>query len=212
MALQSLIRWLLPHETHFYDYLEGLGRLSSEAAIAFSTFREGRSADEVRTAVQAVEHEADNLVRQMEDALARTFVTPLDREDLHLLSNEIDDIIDLTNLAARTCGLYGITKPTEPMEALMEVLTRSCQIIAEAVPNLRAHQYETLIDMGRKLRVVEKEGDEIFRNAMSQLFSDAAIDAKELIRQKEVLDHIEQAIDHCDNVGDMLANLAVKHG
>lgn len=212
MALQSLIRWVLPRETHFYDYLEGLGRLSREASAAFSTFKQGKSADEVRTAVQAVEHEADNLVRQMEDALARTFVTPLDREDLHLLSNEIDDIIDLTNLAARTCGLYGITKPTQSMGDLMTVLERSCQLISEAVPNLRSHQYETLIDMGRKLRLVEKEGDEIFRTAMSQLFADSNIDAKELIRQKEVLDHIEQAIDHCDNVGDMLANLAVKHG
>jgi predicted phosphate transport protein (TIGR00153 family) len=212
MALQSLIRWVLPRETHFFDFLEGLGRLSCEAAEAFSSFQTGRSADEVRAAVQLVEHEADNLVRQMEDALARTFVTPLDREDLHHLSNELDDIIDLTNLAARTCGLYGVKEPTQPMIDLMAVLVRACELIREAVPNLRVHQYEALIGLGRRIRVIEKEGDEIFRGAMSELFSDPKIDAKELIRQKEVLDHIEHAIDSCDNVGDILANLAVKHG
>ena len=212
MALQSLIRWVLPRETHFFDFLEGLGRLSYDAAEAFSSFKTGRSADEVRGAVQLVEHEADNLVRQMEEALARTFVTPLDREDLHRLSNEIDDIIDLTNLAARTCGLYGVKEPTQPMIDLMAVLLRACELIREAVPHLRVHEYEALIGLGRKIRAIEKEGDEIFRGAMSQLFSDAKIDGKELIRQKEVLDHIEHAIDHCDNVGDILANLAVKHG
>lgn len=212
MALQSIIRWVLPRESHFFDYLEGLGRFGHEAALAFASFQNGRSAADVREAVQNVEHQADNLVRQMEDALARTFVTPLDREDLHLLSNELDDIIDLTNLAARTCGLYGVKEPTEAMVALMNVLIRACALIEEAVPNLRVHRYEALIDLGRQIRVIEKEGDEIFRAAMSQLFSDPKIDGKELIRQKEVLDHIEHAIDHCDNVGDMLANLAVKHG
>ncbi|MEZ4255186.1 MAG: hypothetical protein R3A78_05640 [Polyangiales bacterium] len=85
-------------------------------------------------------------------------------------------------------------------------------MIEHAVPCLRQHKYEELLDLGRRIRVLEKRGDEIFRAAMSELFADDSIQAKELIRQKEVLDHIEHAIDYCDNVGDILANLAVKHG
>ncbi|MBL8936624.1 MAG: DUF47 family protein, partial [Archangium sp.] len=105
MALQAMIRWLLPREDHYYDMLEELGRLGYEAAQALAAF-ETTPADKVRESVQAIEHKADDVVRRMEDALARTFVTPLDREDLHRLTSELDDIIDLANLTARSYGLY----------------------------------------------------------------------------------------------------------
>jgi predicted phosphate transport protein (TIGR00153 family) len=212
MALQSLVRWFLPKEEHFYDYLESQAGLCLEAANALATFTTGESAETVRDACQKVEHQADNFVRQMEDALARTFVTPLDREDLHKLTNELDDVVDLTNLAARSCTVYGVTKPTPEMVKLIHVLVQATAALKTAVPRLRRHAYGELIEAGRKIRDMEKEADRIFRAAITELFANPAIDAKELLKQKEVLDKTERAIDHCDNVADLLANLAVKHG
>ena len=72
--------------------------------------------------------------------------------------------------------------------------------------------YADLLDDGRKLRSLEKEADGVFRAAVSQLFKDPAVDAKVLLREKEVLEDLENAVDHCDNVADTLANIAVKHG
>ena len=211
MAFQSLIRFLLPKEEHWYDMLEELGRLGHEAATALFLFKE-KPAGEVQAAVQAIEHKADDVVRRMEDALARTFVTPIDREDLHRLTSELDDIIDLMNLSARVFSLYHLDKPTPPMVEIMEKLEKATGMIATAVPHLRKHEFEQLIDGGRKVRAIEKEADGIYRHAISALFSETHTDFRETWKQKEALDHLETAVDHCDNVADLLANLAVKHG
>ncbi|MBM4777773.1 MAG: DUF47 family protein [Archangiaceae bacterium] len=211
MALQAMIRWLLPREDHYYDMLEELGRLGYEAAQALAAF-ETTPADKVRESVQAIEHKADDVVRRMEDALARTFVTPLDREDLHRLTSELDDIIDLANLTARSYGLYNIEKPTPAMIELSKKLITCTAMIRDTVPHLRTHKFTELIDGGRKVRELEKEGDTIYRTAISELFKAPSIDFRDLLKQKEALDHLENAVDHCDNVADLLANMAVKHG
>ena len=211
MALQAMIRWLLPREDHYYDMLEELGRLGHDAALALAAF-ETTPAAQVQQNVQAIEHKADDVVRRMEDALARTFVTPLDREDLHRLTSELDDIIDLANLTARSYGLYNIEKPTPAMIELSKTLITCTQMIREAVPHLRTHKFADLIDGGRKVRDLEKAGDTIYRTAISDLFKAPSIDFRDLLKQKEALDHLENAVDHCDNVADLLANMAVKHG
>ncbi len=213
MALQGMVRWLLPREDHFYVLLESQAAACHEAALALSKFKDPSSRPEdVRDAVQVIEHQADDLVRKMEDALARTYVTPLDREDLHKLSGELDDVVDLTNLAARAAVLYGVSRPTEPMQKLIDTLVSCTSVLKIALPKLRSHAYADLLDDGRKLRALEKEADAVFRAAVSQLFKDPAVDAKVLLREKEVLEDLENAVDHCDDVAGTLANIAVKHG
>lgn len=210
-SLQEFIRSLLPRDQHWYDMLEELGRLGLEASKALNTFKD-QPASKVREAVQIIEHRADDVVRQMEDALARTFVTPLDREDLHRLTSELDDIIDLCNLSARAFNLYHVERPSVPMVQLMEKLEACTAIIAQTVPLLRTHEYLNLLEGGRKVRALEKEADSIYRQAISELFSQSHPDFRDLLKQKESLDDLEAAVDHCDNVADVLANLAVKHG
>ena len=210
-SLQAIVRFFLPREQHWYDMLEELGRLGLEAAKALHTFKD-EPASKVRESVQAIEHRADNVVRRMEDALARTFVTPLDREDLHQLTGRLDDIIDLCNLSARAFDLYHIERPTPAMVQLMEKIEACTAIIAETVPLLRVHEYSNLLEGGRKVREIEKEADTIYRQAISQLFAEAHPDFREMLRQKEALDDLEAAVDHCDDIADLLSNLAVKHG
>ena len=210
-ALQGLVRFLLPRESHWYDMLEELARLGYEASKALHTFKD-QPASKVREAVQIIEHQADDVVRKMEDALARTFVTPLDREDLHRLTSELDDIIDLCNLSARAFNLYHLERPTRPMVEIMEKLEACTKLLSETVPLLRTHEYHNLLEGGRQVRAFEKEADTIYRQAISQLFSDSSPDFRDLLRQKEALDDLEAAVDYCDNVADLLSNLAVKHG
>jgi uncharacterized protein Yka (UPF0111/DUF47 family) len=211
MGIQSCIRWLLPREDHFYDMLEQLGQLSHEAALALARFQDLPAA-EVQENVQRIEHAADDVVRRMEEALAKTFVTPIDREDLHRLTAELDDIVDLANLTARAFSLYHIDRPTKPMVELMEQLVRVTAMIRDAVPRLRRHRYKELIEEARLVRQAEKDADAIYRSAISTLFRESHADFRKLLSEKEALDDLERAIDHCDNVADLLANLAVKHG
>ena len=213
MSLQSLIRLLVPNEQRFYDFLEKQGQLALEGALELARLaREKANPDAVREAVQAVEHRGDAVVHDMEEALARTFVTPIDREDLKKLSDELDDVLDLTNGAARVCVLMGIETPTEPMLALIEHLVGCTEVLAAAVPHLRKHQYHELVTASRQLRKLEKESDTVYREAVRRLFHDPAIDAKQLLREKEMLDDLETAIDRCEHAGETMAHLAIKHG
>jgi hypothetical protein len=148
----------------------------------------------------------------MEEALARTFITPIDREDLKKLSDELDDVLDLTNGAARIRVLTGIESPSDASLKLIVHLVESTRILAEAMPLLRKHGYGDLVTASRELRRVEKASDQVYREAIRQLFADPAVDAKALLREKEMLDDLERAIDRCEEAGETLANLAIKHG
>ena len=212
MALQDLVRWLLPREQHFFDYLEKQAVVAHRGALALAEFKSGAKIADVQHAVQLLEHEGDKVVHELEEALGQTFVTPIDREDLQHLSSELDDVLDLTNSAARACLLFGVTTPSEAMLQLIQVLVRATAALEEALPKLGKHDYAGLMANSRTIRQLEKEADLVFRSALSRLFHDEGVDAKSILREKEVLENLEHAIDRCERVAHTLANLAIKHG
>ncbi|MBK8168744.1 MAG: DUF47 family protein [Sandaracinaceae bacterium] len=213
MGIQNIVRWFLPKEDHFYDFLEKQAATAHEGAKALAGFSApDANVESVRKAVQAFEHAGDKLVHEVEEALALTFVTPIDREDIQKLSAELDDILDLMNGAARAAVLFGVVRPSTAMTKLIAVLVRSTEVLAAALPLLRVHEYTKLIESTRVIRGFEKEGDIIFRDAISALFADPSVDAKVLLREKAVLEDLENALDHCDQLAATLTNLAIKHG
>lgn len=230
MGLQDVIRWFLPREDHFYGFLENQAHVASEGAQALLKFAtNGVTAEEARDEVQKYEHRGDGYVREMEDALAKTFVTPIDREDLQKLSSDLDTVLDLMNGAIRACVLLGVEKPTEPMAKLIEIIVECTGKIAASIPKLKTHEYADILTLARELRQIEKRADIIYREAVSSLFRPDASgsslsratggayreglsDARVLIREKAVLDDLENAIDQCDALADTLTQLAVKNG
>jgi uncharacterized protein len=213
MGLDSIVRWFVPKEDHFYDFLEQQATVAHDAAVALAEFKNpATKAETIRDAVQVIEHKGDAIVHNLEDALAKTFVTPIDREDIQRLSSELDDIADLANGAARAFVLFGVEVATPPMLALMDKLVECTKVLKDTLPNFRKAKYEALIEASRVVRNLEKEGDNLYRDAVSKLFRDSAVDPKQLIREREVLEDLEKAIDHCEHVATTLAYLAVKHG
>jgi len=212
MSLQDVIRWLLPREDVFYGLIERQSEILEEAARALAQFANGVPAEQIRETVQELEHKADAIVYEIEEQLAKVFVTPIDREDIQLLAASIDDIVDLINLTARTFVLFGVPQPTPPMVELMGILVKMAEHLKAELPALRKHDYGRLIAAGRVIRDHEKIADRVFRNAVGELFHDPNIDAKVLLRDKEVLEDLEGAIDKCETVAERLKNLAVKHG
>lgn len=208
MGIQDAIRWLVPKEEGFFDILEKQASTAREGVAAFIAEEDITAAGKQ---MQEFEHKGDRLVHEMEESLAKTFVTPIDREDLHLLSSELDDILDLANGAARAAMLFGVEAWTPAMKELMRVLYECTVVVDKAIPNLRKHAYNDIVESSRELRKLEKEGDRIYKAEVSRLFKDAQVDAKMLLREKAVLDDLENALDHCDELASVLANLAVKH-
>ncbi len=208
MGIQDVIRWLVPKDEHFFDILEKQATTAREGVAAFMNERDVVAAGKD---MQAWEHKGDKLVHELEESLAKTFVTPIDREDIHMLSSSLDDIIDLANGAARACQLFGVSERTAAMQELLVLLHRCTEVVDKAIPNLRKHAYGEIVEASRELRKLEKEGDRVYKAEVSRLFHDAAIDAKVLLREKAVLDDLENALDHCDELASILANLAVKH-
>ena len=213
MGIQDLIRKVMPREEAFFDLLERQAKTAQSAAQTLATyFQSNRASESVAEAVQVLEHDGDKLVHELEESLAKTFVTPIDREDIHFLCSELDDVIDLTNTTARAFLLLGVDRPTKPMSEMMDLLVQATSELANAVPNLRRHLYAELFMAKRRIREIEKEADRIYRDEVSRLFHSPEIDAKDLLREREILDDLEDTIDRCERVADTLANLAVKHG
>jgi uncharacterized protein len=211
--LQSLLRLVLPREDHFYEFLEHQAAVAHEAAEVMAKHKDGSTtAQGIREQIQDIEHRGDVIVHAMLDAIARSFVTPIDREDMQRLSKRLDDILDSTNAAARACVLFGVDKPTRPMLLLIDKLLECTRILREIVPKLRKHAYDELIADARRINQVEKDGDGVFRDAMSTLFHDPTIDAKTILREREVLEDLEKAINRCEQTAEIIANISVKHG
>ncbi|MBN8615055.1 MAG: DUF47 family protein [Deltaproteobacteria bacterium] len=212
MALQDFVRWFLPKDDDFFVFLERQAQMAHLGAQAFAKFVPGASIDEVNVEVQKHEHAGDKVVHELEEALQKTFVTPIDREDLQRLSSELDDILDLINSAARTCTLFGVKSPTKPMEELIAILVVCTKQLEDTLPALRKRDYGAVMAVSRTLRQEEKKADVVYRTAISALFHDDAKNAKDVLREMTVLEHLEHAVDRCERVAHTLANLAVKHG
>jgi uncharacterized protein len=212
LGLQDIVRWLLPREEVFYTLIERLTELLEASAKELVRFSEGVPAEQVFEAVRVLENQADKIVYDAEEHFAKVFVTPIDREDIQELIVAIDDIIDIIYLTARTFVLYGVPKPTPAMTEQMKLLVVLGGVLHTEIPALGRHEYDKLIAAGRVIREHEKTGDKIFREAVAELFHNPEIDAKVLIRDKEVLEDLEDAVDAFEVVAERLKNLAVKHG
>lgn len=212
MGLQDIVRWLLPREDVFYRLIEDLAAKVEASAKELAKLSDGVPPAEVYETVRQIEKDADRLVFESEEKFAQVFVTPIDREDLQALIVAIDDIVDLIHLTSRAFVLYGVPKPTPAMSEQMRLLVMLGELLRTELPALGRHDYERLITAGRTIREHEKAGDKVFREAVAALFHDEELDPKVLVRNKEVLEDLELAIDKFETVAERLKNLAVKNG
>jgi hypothetical protein len=210
MGVQDIVRLVLPKEDRFFDYLEQQAKLAHEGVQLLARLQRG-AIHQVREEIHAVEKKGDKVCHELEDALAKTFVTPLDREDIHKLSSMLDDILDRAYACASAFDMFCVDTPSEDALKFFGVLEKTTSLLAQTLPALRKHDWATIREATRSLKVLEKEGDTVYRETMKRLFS-ANLDAASLIREKEIIEILENAVDTCEDAGEYLANLAVKHG
>ena len=204
---------LLPRDTVFYDLFEGMSRYAVRSAEHLRQL--AQKFPDVSDSIQRIreeEHAADELAHQALDRLDRTFITPFDREDIHDLVGELDDIVDAVDALAKRFPLFHVTRMDPMFLKQADVLVSATVTLDEAVHRLRRSRKlselsDTLIEIHHK----ESLGDDNHHAAMSHLFQ-GGVDPLEVIKWKELFDLIENAIDGCEDVGNTLERIVLKNG
>ena len=204
---------LLPKDTVFFDLFEGLSTHAvscaehlRKLAVAFPKI------DNEVARIRQEEHQADDLAHTALDRLDRTFITPFDREDIHTLVNEQDNVIDMIDALAKRFTLYHVKSIEPTFVKQCEVLVKATATLSEAVHRLRkSRKLSELSDKLIEIHRLESEGDDNHHAAISKLYS-GDTDTLEVLKWKEIYDYVENAIDGCEDVGNTLERIVLKNG
>ena len=204
---------LIPREEKFFDLFE---EQAERICLVAREFKELVSNWSLRSPlidkIKDLEHEADITTHDVIDKLNRTFITPFDREDIHELASEMDDIIDLTQGAAARLQLYGIEKMTDELVQLADILVQSTSVLKKAILGLTdMKKSRRILDYCIEINRLENMGDQIQETATAKLFSDNP-DPLTVIKWKEIYQNAETAIDKCEDVANTIESIVVKNG
>ncbi len=184
-----------------------LQRAAELAADLFSSWPDDST--QVRTEISACEQQGDELTRKIVHRLHRSKLPPFDRDDIYRLAGAIDDVVDDIEEAAEETAIYRIEAPLEQAQALARVLRDASRDLAQALGGLAAH--DDIDSHLQSVRRHEQEGDRIYRDGLAALF-EGGVDPMVIIRWKDVLGAIEEAIDRSRHAADILQGIVVKHG
>ncbi len=202
---------LLPREEHFFHDFVGL---SEEIRVGARTLKQMVASDPPDMAkadvIKDIEHACDGRTRSIIDRLNRTFVTPLDREDIHALAISLDDVMDAIDAAAAVVRLYKITNVRQHARRLADIICDSCDRITEALSILEK-QSQGVLELAARVNQLEREADRVHQDAIVSLF-DEERDPIAVIKWKEIFDFLEAATDRCEDVCNLLEGVVVKHG
>jgi uncharacterized protein Yka (UPF0111/DUF47 family) len=198
---------LLPQERRFYDLFRRQGVLVSDTLAELSkSLLEGRSR---QPRMRDLEHACDGVTAEIYALANRTFVAPIEREDIVALASSLDDIVDLAEEVSDKLDLYRVSAVTEPAKAIGERLASAGAELARALENLES--FSDLDGPREEIHRLENEGDRMHREALAQLFSDDATPATELVKWKDLYDLLEQTMDKCESVANLLFTIAIKN-
>jgi len=201
---------LLPREEEFFDLFVEVATRNKEAA---GYLRQLFAAAPDRRiphveAIKRLEHEADQITHEVVNRLDRTFITPLDREDIYQLAGDLDDVMDAMDGIARRAQIFRLGMPPEGVKHLAEVIERMVGVLAEGVSRLK--KGDEVLKYCVEAKKLEEEGDAIYHESLGKLFENER-DAIELIKWKEIYDNLERTLDQAEDVANVLESITLKH-
>ena len=203
---------LLPRDERFFDLFTKVATVNVAAAKQlielFKTDGDKRAF--VVESIKRLEHEADGLTHEVITRLDRSFITPLDREDIHLLASRLDDIIDRIDGTARRVQIFRPGVPPQGIIILAEVIGRSTEQMLEAVRVLDGSKAPVVIAACTQIKRLEEEGDFTYHEWLGKLF-DEERDPISLMKWKEIYDTMEKTLDQAEDVANVLESIAIKH-
>ncbi|MEJ6007942.1 DUF47 domain-containing protein [Paucibacter sp. AS339] len=209
---------LLPREGNFFELFNEHGGQITEGARAFMQMLHNYNDTELRekfaAEVDAAEHQADRVTAEVNRQLHRTFITPIDREQIHGLINAMDDILDLLQDASETLSLYDVRKIPNDVIRLGELSAKCCERVQHAVsllPKLsEPATAEAAIKTCEEIDKLESDADRVMRSAMSSLFREEP-DVRELIKLKAIYEQLESISDRCEDVANLIEGIVLEN-
>jgi predicted phosphate transport protein (TIGR00153 family) len=207
-----LLRFLMPQETKFYDFFEqAVANLVTAAKELMAFFENYNDVEAKVSRFIELEHEGDTITHQIIGQLHRTFVTPLDREDIALLANSLDDFMDFIEAAARTAVLYRIAQPTARARELAAIIVKVTTELDKAIPYLRhRNKFKQIIEYCVEVNRLENEADNVYHAALAELF-DNETPITVIIKWREIYELLESAADRGEDIANILEGIVIKH-
>jgi predicted phosphate transport protein (TIGR00153 family) len=197
---------------NFFELFENVGKNLLQASTGLVEFFESfdKISDKLKV-ISDLEHDNDLLTHEIIRKLNKTFITPIDREDIHELTSKMDDVLDLMWGAAQRAQLFKIEKPTPESAALARNLASAVELVYKAVAYLKVKKYSYIQDICVEIHGLENLNDKIFRQTLGKMF-DEIQDPIMIIKWKEVYEILETASDKCEDVANTLESIVLKYG
>ena len=202
----------LPTEHKFFDLFEESAKNIIKASQSLKEMLDTWQFIDSRVAeITELEHEGDSITHQIISLLHRTFVTPFDREDIALLAHTMDDIIDFVHATADSMFIYKITSPTQRAKELADIIVQGAIETEKAVRGLRRKsEFKQILERCVEINRLENMADRVYRAAIGELFENTS-DIAQIIKWREIYEHMESATDRCEDVADVLEGVALKN-
>lgn len=203
---------LFPSDSTFYSLFEKQAELIEETCLAFQSFlSDFTQVQEKVDLITEMEHRGDELFHELSRRLNATFVTPIDREDIHAMGSAMDDVLDLIQGVVSRMTMFGCDHVKPCLLEMAEIMVECSRILRQGI--LRLPRFLDLSDLRKPLKALETKGDRINRQAVADLFRDCKTveDVVNLIKWKEIIENVEDAIDKFEDVFDVIENVVVKH-
>ncbi len=203
---------LTPRDTKFYDLFErDTVNLITATAKLIEFFEDFEEVEARAGELKELEHEGDVITHQIIHRVHSTFVTPIDREDIVLLAHTVDDIIDFVEAAGRTVSLYGLDRPTKRAQQLVVIIDQIAHKLHEVMPCLRHRdQFERILHECVEINSLENEADDVHHAAQAELFA-ACTNPCDILKWRELYQHLENATDRGEDVADVLEGIVLKN-
>jgi uncharacterized protein len=201
---------LIPKDEKFFAmFKEMTGNIIDGAVLLKEMLDDYNDPAVMQRKIKDVEHKGDQLTHEIIKKLNKSFITPLDREDIYALSAALDDILDLIDASAQRFVMYNVEKPTPEAKELAFLILKGCQTVAKAVSHLGG-KFEHIAEHCVEVNALENEADRVCRDAISRLF-DEEKDPIQLIKWKEIYETLERATDKCEDAANILESVVVKN-
>ena len=203
---------LFPKEENFFNFFEELADKIEEGGKFFLEMTKNRDYSAAKVSrLKEIEHEADGITHKTYERMHKTFLTPIDREDIYALVNKMDSIMDVIEATAIRIHMYNVKKPDDEIIKQAEILFQAITKIKEIIYGLRDMKNSKMIlDGCVEINTLENAGDVVLRSIITELFIKEK-DAIELIKWKEIFERIEEAIDVCEDVSNTVEGIVLKH-
>jgi predicted phosphate transport protein (TIGR00153 family) len=202
----------LPRNEAFYDLLHAAAKNLVDASEVLQDLMEHYENVDMKTErLRELEHTGDSITHEISALLHKTFVTPIEREDIALLAERMDDVVDHVEEASMTMRIYQVAGPTARSKELADVVRLMTVKVEQAIAKLREQRHlRDILPIAVELNRLENVGDDLFRKAMAELFRDE-VNGTEIIKWREIYDQLEQATDRCEDVANVLEGIVLKH-